>query len=140
MISFIIVFFTLLLAATTLTVKWILTKRKHDEVIDKLNNDQALYFTRSSFCRVFDVTKDFNIIMFPMSILFFLIFTLATRRVSLCRNRCSFPFIGPPIPMDFFVHVRRLFAAMVFAIFADEFSEIFDQIFSFGRSPSSQGN
>ncbi len=49
-----------------------------------------------------------------------LLFTIITKRASFQKNKWFKGYIGLPIPIDFFAHVKRSLAAVIFAIFADE--------------------
>lgn len=88
--------------------------------MDKFKNQQPLFFKRHSICRVIDLTSDFNILTFPAACLLILLFAIITKRASFQRNKWFKGYIGLPIPIDFFAHVKRSLAAVIFAIFADE--------------------
>ena len=131
---------TFLVGSASIIVKYFLIKPIHQEMIEKFQTNESLFFQRHKFCQIFDVTNEFNIIIFPASCGLFLILCLISKRVSFGRSRCWFKFIGLPIPMDFFFHFKRTFAAVIFAIFADEFLEIANEIFKGDDSDSNEGN
>ncbi len=131
---------TLLLATSTLLVKWRIIKSIHDEIVDKFNRKQPLFFKRHSICRTFDITvAEFNLFTFPLACLLILLFILITKRVSFQRNKFCKGYIGLPIPLDFFAHVKRTLAAVIFAIFADELSEIATDLVGGGGGSSNRG-
>jgi len=68
--------------------------------------------------------------------LLILLFTITTRRVVFQRNKLCKGYFGIPIPLDFFGHVKRTLAAVIFAIFAEELLGIANEILS-RRAPSS---
>jgi hypothetical protein len=55
-------------------------------------------------------------------------FIVRTKRVSLWRTKCG-GYIAPPMPIDFISHVDRKFAAVVFAVCADELITILQNVF-----------
>ena len=71
-----------------------------------------------------DRRSDFNVITFPAACLLIVIFSITTKRVSFRRGKGCYGYIGLPIPLDFFTHVNRTFAAVIFSISADELLEI----------------
>ena len=137
--SIIVTAATLLLVVGTLLTRWFILKAIHEQVIEKLKNGQVLFFRPPAFCRVIDNTKEFNIITFPAACLFILILTVITRRVSFQRGKWCWGYVGIPMPIDFFAHVKRVFAAVIFAIFSDELVEIVYTVFSFDGGDSSEG-
>ncbi|CAF4000522.1 unnamed protein product, partial [Rotaria sp. Silwood1] len=52
---------------------------------------------------------------------------MITKRESYQINRCCKGYFGLPIPLDFFARVKRTFAAITFAIFADDLSNLANQ-------------
>ena len=130
---------TILVAAGTIIAKWLMLKSIHEEMIEKFNTNGSMFFVRPGFCRVIEVVDEFNIITFPAACLLLLILCVTTRRVSFYRGRGCRGFIGPPIPIDFFSHVKRTFAAVIFAICADELLEIVSVIISGGDGTASSG-
>jgi hypothetical protein len=115
---------TLLLATGTLIAKWRILQSVHKEIVDKFKNKQPLFFQRPEFCRVLDLREDFNVITFPAACLIILIFIVTTKRSTYQRDRGCRGYLGPPIPIDFFSHVKRTFSAVNFAIVADELLDI----------------
>ena len=130
---------TILLAVGTLTAKWLIIQPIHNDIVNKFNHSEPLFFERHAICGVIDSQSDFNVITFPAACLLIVIFSLTTKRVSFKRDKGCKGYIGVPIPYDFFGHVKRTFAAVIFAIFADELLEITNRIFSGGSSRKSQG-
>jgi hypothetical protein len=134
-----IVISTLLLTVASLISKWAIIQTIHDDIVDKFNNSEPLFFERHPICQVIDKRDDFNVITFPAACLLTVIFALITKRVSFKRGKGCNGYIGVPIPYDFFGHKKRTFAAVVFAIFADELLEITNQIFNPTRSEEDEG-
>ncbi|CAF0965327.1 unnamed protein product [Rotaria sordida] len=64
---------------------------------------------------------------------------MITKRVSFQRGKICKGYIGIPIPLDFFVHVKRTFSAVIFAVSADELLEIASQLFTLSGSPKNEG-
>ena len=83
-----------------------------------------------------DLTGRFNLLTFPVACLFIILLTIITKRAAFYRNRFCRGYIGIPIPFDFFGHVKRTLAAVIFAIFADELLEIASEIISGGDGQS----
>ncbi len=127
---------TLIVAASTLVAKWLILKPIHDEVVNKFHRKQSLFFRRQRICGIIDLSAQFNLFTFPVACLLIILFSIITKRMSFLRNRFCKDYIGIPIPIDFFAHVKRTLAAVVFAIFADELLEIAVEILS-GRGSSS---
>ena len=120
---------TLMLAAGAVIVKWTLLKPIHAEIIGKFKRDEPVFFQRHSACRTIDLRDEFNIVTFPAACLLIVLFSLVTKRVSFQKGKGCKGFTGIAIPLDFFSHVKRTFAAVVFTIFADELLEIVTRIF-----------
>lgn len=139
LVSTLVLVGTLSLATGTLIGKWQILQSVHKQVIDRYENNQPLFFQRPNFCRVLDLRSDFNIITFPAACLLIVIFIITTKRMSFHRDRGCRGFIGPPIPVDFFAHVRRTFSAVIFAIFADELLEIVNGIVRSNNSSKDEG-
>ena len=53
------------------------------------------------------------------------------------RKQCE-GYVGPVIPLDFYVHIKRKFAAVVFAIIADELLDIINQVIN-GNTSNGEG-
>jgi hypothetical protein len=126
---------TLLLTTATLLAKWAIIKPIHDEIVDNLNNNRSLFFKRHSICRIMELKSDFNLFTFPVACLLILLFIIITKRVSFQRNKWFKGYIGIPIPLDYFAHVKRTLAAVIFAISADELLDIVNETIS-GNHPS----
>jgi len=126
---------TLILATSTLIAKWSILKPIHEEIVNKFNNQQLLFFKRHSICQTIDLTAQFNLFTFPVACLLIILFSIITKRVAFQRNKYFKGYIGIPIPLDFFAHVKRTLAAVIFAIFADELLDIANEVIS-GKSLS----
>jgi hypothetical protein len=68
-----------------------------------------------------------------------ILLTIITKRIAFHRNKYCKGYIGIPIPIDFFAHVKRTLAAVIFAIFADELLEIVSEIWSGGGGGRGRG-
>ncbi|CAF3017534.1 unnamed protein product [Rotaria sp. Silwood2] len=135
-LSWITLIGTILLATSTLIVKWIILKPIHEEIVDKFKKAQPIFFTRHSICRIIDLKAEFNLFTFPLACFIILLFTITTKRVSFQGRKYCKGYIGIPIPLDCFAHVKRTLAAVIFAIFADELLNIANEVLK-GSSPSS---
>ena len=124
LLSWITGILTFLLTLSALIVKWRIIQPIHNEIVEKHLNNQSLFYTQHSICRTIGLVSEFNILTFPFACLLIILFTIITKRVSLRRHKCTKDYIGIPIPLDFFAHVKRTLAAVIFAIFADELLEI----------------
>lgn len=93
-------------------------------MVEKFNQNQPIFFTKHFFCEVVDLTGRFNLITFPVACLCIVLFAVITKRAAFYPDRCCRGYFGIPIPFDFFAHVKRTLAAVIFAIFADELLEI----------------
>jgi hypothetical protein len=119
---------TLILAASTLIAKWSILKPIHEEIVHKFNTQQPLFFERHSICHIIDLTAEFNLFTFPVACLLIILFTIITKRIAFQRNKYFKGYIGIPIPIDFFAHVKRTLAAVIFAIFAEELFDISNEV------------
>lgn len=126
----------MLVAIGTLLVKWSILKPIHEEIVGKFERKQQLYFMRHPICKVIDLTGRFNLLTFPVACLFIILLTMITKRAAFYRNRFCHGYFGIPIPFDFFAHVKRTLAAVIFAIFADELLEIAQEIIVGGDGQS----
>ncbi|CAF1239647.1 unnamed protein product [Rotaria sordida] len=68
-----------------------------------------------------------------------LLFTITTKRVSFQGSKYCKGYIGIPIPLDIFAHVKRILAAVIFAIFADELLDIANDALNGSNPSSNQG-
>jgi hypothetical protein len=68
--------------------------------------------------------EEFNIFTSLVACLLILLFAMTTKQESIQRERCCKGYFGVPIPLNFFARVKRTFAAITFAIFADKLSNI----------------
>lgn len=74
---------------------------------------------------------------FPIAFLLILIFAILSKRTSFMRGKCK-GYFAPVLPLDFYVHIKRKFAAVIFAIVADELLFIIRQVLT-DNSSSNQG-
>lgn len=132
-------FLTVLLCTGTMLVKWYLVKSIHEEIVQKYNNNQSIYFQQNSMCQVINYRDEFNIITFPLSIFLLILFSITTTRKSFQRNRCFNGHIGLAIPFDFFAETKRTFAAVIFMISADEILDIANNSIQGKNSSPDQG-
>jgi len=137
-VSWVIGIATILLGTCTLVIKWIILKPIHDEIIDKFHKKQPLFFKRNSICRIIDLQDEFNI-TFPVACLLILIFAIITKRIIFQRSKCCKGYFAVPMPVDLFAHVKRTFAAVVFAIFADDLLDIAHQVMTENSRPNDKG-
>ncbi len=119
--------------------KWSILKPIHEEIVYKFHNNQSLFFKRHSVCLIIDLTAQFNLFTFPVACLLIILLTIITKRIAFHRNKYCKGYIGIPIPIDFFAHVKRTLAAVIFAIFADELLEIVSEIWSGGGGGRGRG-
>ena len=124
--SFLVICLVITVAAVTLIIKWSLIKSIHNELVDKFLTNQPLYYVQNSFCDVIKL-QSFNVITFPVACCLILIVIIKTKRASLLPNVC-YGYGAPPIPIDFLSHVDRKFAAVIFAVVADELLNIMQSI------------
>ena len=131
--------FTIIFAMSTIVVKWSILKPIHDEVVNKYENNQSVYFNTHSVCRIINFRADFNIFTFPIACLLILLFMIITKRISSLHKRYCKGYFGVVIPLDFFGHVKRTLAAVIFAVFADELLDIANELLAGGRKSTNQG-
>ncbi|CAF1132269.1 unnamed protein product [Adineta ricciae] len=137
--SWITLFGTIILALCATMIKYFNLKSIHTEIIDKLNNNQSLFYNRPSFCSSVYVKAGFNVITFPIACFLILLFAFISKRQSSKANQSCRNYIAAPIPLDFFTCVRRTFAAVIFALFADELSTIANQLINGNTVTTDQG-
>jgi hypothetical protein len=125
-----------ILAATALLSTWAIIQPIHDEIVRKYENNQSVYYIPNSICNVINL-QQFNVLTFPVACFLIILFIIRTKRTSLLRDKC-YGYGGPPIPVDFIAHIDRKFAAVVFAICADELLSIMEEAIS-GNSPKADG-
>lgn len=130
---------TFIFAVCTLVGKWFILKPIHDEVVYKYEKNQSVYFNIHPVCQIINYRADFNIFTFPIACLLILLFMIITKRVSSRHNRYSKGYFGVAIPLDFFGHVKRTLAAVIFAVFADELLGIANELLVGGRPTANQG-
>ncbi len=117
-----------IITTVALVVKWSLLQPIHNELVNKYKQDELLYYNRNSFCDLIDL-EDFNLLTFPLACLFVLIFAIFSKRTSFMRNKFK-SYFAPVIPLDFYIHIKRKFAAVVFAVISDELLDIVTQVVS----------
>ncbi|CAF1339227.1 unnamed protein product [Adineta steineri] len=127
---------TMILAAIGLVAKWSLIQPIHNEIVNKYETNQSLYYVENSFCDTTDYDY-FNLITFPISCFLILLFIITTKRTSLFRDKL-WGYGAPPMPVDFISHIDRTFAAVIFAICADELLNIIQQVLD-GNSKGGDG-
>ncbi|CAF1150450.1 unnamed protein product [Adineta ricciae] len=125
-----------ILTIIALTVKWLLIQPIHNELVKKYNVNDSLFYQREPICDIIDFSN-FNMLTFPIACFLVLIFIISSKRTSCLRDKFK-GYIGPVIPLDFYVHIKRKFAAVIFAIIADELLSIVMEVIT-GNSPSDQG-
>ena len=106
-----------MLIVTTLALigKWLLLQTIHNELVENYRNDDFIYFNRSSFCNIVDL-DGINMLTFPIAFLLLFIFIFSGKRTSCLKNKLR-GFISPILPVDFHIHIKRKFAAIIFSIF-----------------------
>ncbi|CAF1009083.1 unnamed protein product [Adineta ricciae] len=128
--SCIIAICMMIVAAVGLVSKWAIIQPIHDGIVTKYLNNQSIYFIPNNFC---DITtyQNFNVITFPVSCFVILLFIIRSQRVSCLRDKLR-GYGAPPVPVDFLSHIDRKFAAVVFAVCADELISILQEAFNGG--------
>jgi hypothetical protein len=122
-----------------LIIKWIILKDIHQEIITKFYNNQSLFYNRPSICRIIYMREEFNMFTFPFACLLILLFIIITKRESSQKPTHCKGYFSLPIPLDFFAHIKRTFAAITFAIVADELSNIANQFINGNTSSMGAG-
>lgn len=120
----------LIVGIISLIIKGSLLETIHQEIVDKYHQHQPLYYDPPSFCRILEVQKEFNIFTFPLACLLIALFTILTKRKSWRRHVCCYGYVTVPVPLDFFAHINRTFAAVTFAIVANELANITNEFIS----------
>jgi hypothetical protein len=126
----------LIITTIALIVKWLLLQPIHNELVDKYKQGELLFYERNSFCDLIDL-EDFNMLTFPIACLIILIFIIFSKRTSCMRQKLK-GYCAPVIPIDFYIHIKRKFAAVVFAVIADELLDIVDQVIT-GNTSEGEG-
>ena len=116
--SWICAILTMFLAAVALLAKWSIIKPIHDDIVRKYRTNHSIYYEMNPICRVLQA-EYFPLITFPIACVLVVVFSLRSRRTSFHRDQCS-GYGAIPMPVDFLSHVDRKFAAIVFAVCADE--------------------
>lgn len=126
----------IVITTAALLIKWSLLQPIHNELVKKFQQDEPLFYTRNSFCNLIDLA-DFNMFTFPIACCVIFIFIIFSKRTSCMRNKFN-GYFAPVIPIDFYSHIKRKFAIVVFAIIADELLDIINQILN-GNSSNANG-
>ncbi len=116
----------IIVAGGTLVAKWSILQNIHDKIVGKYRRNEPIYYDTKSFCNIIKI-QGFNVVTFPFACVLIIVCTVVTKRLSLMRDKCH-GYIAPAIPIDFLSHIDRKFAAVVFAITADELLEIVQDI------------
>jgi hypothetical protein len=128
----------IIIASAALVGYWSIIQSIHDEIVYKYETGQPVYYIQKSFCSVMNF-QQWNILTFSVACFLILLFIMQTKRTSLSVNKCS-GYGGPPIPVDFLSHMDRKFAAVVFAICADELLSIMEEAISGSPRNSPKGD
>ena len=116
----------LIITVLALITKWLLLKPIHNELVDKYKQEEPVFYQRQSFCNLIDL-EDMNMLTFPIACFLLIIFIIFSKRTS-CGKQNLHSYIGPVIAVDFYVHIKRKFAAVIFAIIAEELLDIINQV------------
>jgi hypothetical protein len=128
--------FVPILAVVGLVTRWLLLQPIHDQIVRKYQEQTALFYERHSICEIIDL-QDFNLLTFPLACFLTLLFICLNKRASCLRLKLK-GFIGPVIPLDFYIHIQRTFAVVVFAVVADEILDIINQVIN-GNTSNGEG-
>lgn len=120
----------LIVGSISLIIKGTLLKQIHQVIVDRYHAHQPLYYDPPSFCGTLEMRKEFNIFTFPLACLLIVLYTILTKRQSWRRHVCCYGYVSIPVPLDFFVHINRTFAAVTFAIVAHELAAITNNFIS----------
>lgn len=131
-----IVLLMLIIIIGSLITKWLLLQPIHNELVNKYNQNESIYYERNTFCNLIDL-EDFNMLTFPITCFLILLFIIFSQRTSCMRGKCK-GYFAPILPLDFYIHIKRKFAAVIFAIIADELLNILNEVFTESDS-SDQG-
>ncbi|CAF0739179.1 unnamed protein product [Rotaria sordida] len=134
--SFSIAILMLIITAAGLTVKWSLLQPIHNELVNKYKRADLLFYERNSICNIIDL-EDFNMLTLPVACFFMLIFIIFSKRTSCMKKKLN-GHVAPIVPIDFYTHIKRKFAAVVFAIIADELLDIVNQVIN-GNTSKEEG-
>jgi hypothetical protein len=116
----------IILVGIALVSKWSIIQPIHNEIVHKYQTDEPIYYIQNSFCNIINL-KEFNVITFPFACLLIILFIIRTKRTSFMRDKC-YGYGAPPMPVDFISEIDRKFAAVVFAICADELLSIIQEV------------
>ncbi|CAF4637160.1 unnamed protein product [Rotaria sp. Silwood1] len=122
-----------------LIIKWILIKPIHVSMTFKFDRQLPLFFQQHVWCSIIELREEFNIITFPLACLLIVMFAIMTKRNRSKTNHWFQGYGAIPMPVDFFAHVKRTFAAVVFAIYADELLDIANELISGDDTSSDKG-
>lgn len=135
--SIIVAVLTFTVATGGLLVKWSLLQPIHNELVSKYQQQEPVYYERNSFCAIIDL-QDFNMLTFPIACCLILIFIVFSKRSSCMPGKCK-GYIAPVLPLDFYIHVKRKFAAVVFAVIADDLLDVVTEVIT-GNTSTDQGS
>ena len=116
--------------------KWAIIQSIHNEIVDKYQTNQPIYYTQHSICRIINL-QNFNVITFSVAGFLILLFMITTKRTSCLRDKCH-GYGSLPIPIDFLLHIDRTFATVVFAVISDELIALLERAI-FGTSKETGG-
>lgn len=128
-----------ILGTIALIIKWIVLNNIHKEIIYKYQHNEPLFYNRPAVCGIIYLREEFNMFTFPLACLLIFLFTVMTKHQSTRVNKCCNTRFALPIPLDFFAHIKRTFAAVTVAIVADELSGIATQFISGNGSSIGSG-
>ncbi|CAF1239994.1 unnamed protein product [Adineta ricciae] len=112
----------ILIAVATLLIRWSLVKNIHSEVVTRFEHDGSAYFDSASVCDLFNM-EYVNVITIPAAVLVIIICAVINQRASFKRDKCK-GYGAPPMPLDFFSHIDRKFAMVIFALISNDLLEI----------------
>jgi hypothetical protein len=131
--SCIIGILVVIVASLTLVAKWAALRQIHNEIVTKYNNYEGIYFDTRPVCQIIKI-QGFNAATFPFACVLIIICVVVSKRKSFMPDKCH-GYIAPAIPIDFLSHIDRKFAAVVFAVTADE---LLDIVRSISGDPTTQ--
>jgi hypothetical protein len=120
--SCLVALFMIIVTGAALAAKWSLIQPIHNEIVHKIQTNQPLYYEKNPICRLMKM-NEINVMTFPVACLLILIFIIRSKRTSFLPDKYH-GYGAPPMPVDFLSHIDRKFAAVVFAICADELFNI----------------
>lgn len=134
--TYILLLLTIIFATVGLLVKWAMIQRIHNEIIDRYETNQSIYYTPNSICQLID-REDYNLLTVSFAAILIFLFILTNQRTSCLPHHCH-GYGALPVPVDFLSYIDRTFATVVFAIISDELVLLLDKAL-FGSSETTQG-